>query len=150
MEFRTPSLRRFLIPSDLVYLNFEISLCEASGFGLQELKDDLAGWSATHGFFQCGCDGDVNGDGEITPMDALCAFETYLEICPTSCEIACEDVCCDVNQDGECTPADALCIFQKYLGIPSCLDLPDLIQVEACIGAGFFTCFLPVCEDTSI
>ena len=68
------------------------------------------------------CDGDVNGDGEITPQDALCAFQTYLGICPTSCDIPCENVCCDVTQDGECTPADALCIFQKYLGLPSCLD----------------------------
>ena len=68
------------------------------------------------------CDGDINGDGEITPQDALCAFQTYLGICPTSCDIPCEDVCCDVTQDGECTPADALCIFRKYLGLPSCLD----------------------------
>ena len=68
------------------------------------------------------CDGDVNGDGEITPVDALCAFETYLEICPTSCDIPCEDICCDVTQDGDCTPADALEIFREYLGLPSCLD----------------------------
>ncbi len=68
------------------------------------------------------CNGDVNGDGEITPEDALCAFETYLERCPTSCDIPCEEVCCDVTQHEDCTPADALCIFQKYLEVPSCLD----------------------------
>jgi len=72
--------------------------------------------------FEYSCTGDVNGDGEITPQDALCAFETYLGICPTSCGIACEDVCCDVTQDADCTPADALCIFQKYLGLPGCMD----------------------------
>ncbi len=110
---------------DLVYLNFEIFDSEPGksyGFGLQELKDDLAGWSTSHGCFQSGCDGDVNGDGEITPLDALCAFEAYLSIDPTSCGIPIDEVCGDVNGDGETTPADALCIFQKYLGIPSCLD----------------------------
>ena len=66
-----------------------------------------------------GCDGDVNGDGEITPQDALCAFQTYLGICPTSCDIPCEDICCDVTQDADCTPADALEIFKEYLGLPS-------------------------------
>ena len=39
-----------------------------------------------------------------------------------SCDIPCEEVCCDVTLDDDCTPADALCIFQKYLGLPSCLD----------------------------
>ena len=110
---------------DVVYLNFEVIQCTASAsypLDLQELKDDLAGWPTSGGCFQCGCNGDVNGDGEITPMDALCAFETYLGICPTSCDIPCEEVCCDVTLDDDCTPADALCIFQKYLGLPSCLD----------------------------
>ena len=110
---------------DVVYLNFDVGECIAgssSMLDLQELKDDLAGWSASHGCFQCGCDGDVNGDGEITPQDALCAFQTYLGICPTSCDIPCEAICCDVTLDDDCTPADALCIFRKYLGLPSCLD----------------------------
>ena len=118
-----------IIPSgasgDVVYLNFTVIDCEqGSSYSLylQELKDGIKSWSVSLGCFQCGCNGDVNGDGEITPLDALCAFEKYLEICPTSCDIPCEDVCCDVTQDGECTPADALCIFQKYLGLPSCLD----------------------------
>lgn len=62
------------------------------------------------------CKCDLNGDGTITPQDALCAFQKYLGICPTTCG-PCEEVCCDVNQDGSCTPADALCTFQEYLGI---------------------------------
>jgi hypothetical protein len=109
----------------VVYLNFDVIQCEAGSsypFDLQELKDDLAGWPASLGCFQCGCDGDISGDSEITPQDALCAFETYLQLCPTTCGIPCEDVCCDVTQDVDCTPADALCIFQEYLGLPSCLD----------------------------
>ena len=71
--------------------------------------------------FQCGCPCDVSGDGELTPQDALCAFQTYLGICPTACG-PCEDICCDVNMDEDCTPADALEIFREYLGLPSCLD----------------------------
>lgn len=110
---------------NMVYLHFNVGECVAgssSELNLQGLKDDLGGWPTSSGCFQCGCDGDVNGDGEITPMDALCTFETYLAICPTSCDIPCEEICCDVTGDGDCTPADALCIFQKYLGLPSCLD----------------------------
>lgn len=110
----------------LVELTFDVvcEVCISSFLEPQELKDDIAPWNVSGGCFLacCGCDGDVNRDGEITPIDALCSFEKYLLICPTTCGIACEDVCCDVNQDDECTPADALCIFRKYLMQPSCLD----------------------------
>jgi len=110
-----------------VELTFEVAEtedCICSFLDLQELKDDIAAWSTSGAYFlaNCVCDGDVNDDGEITPMDALCAFEKYLVICPTTCEIPCEQVCCDVTRDGECTPADALCIFLKYMELPSCLD----------------------------
>jgi hypothetical protein len=71
------------------------------------------------------CNGDINGNYEITPMDALCAFQKFLEISPTSCEIPAEDVCCDVNGDFVCSPRDALCIFEHFLGLPSCLDYPQ-------------------------
>jgi hypothetical protein len=108
---------------DLVYLQFDIAdKCHDSKLELRELKDDIGTWRASHGCFGMKCAGDVNDDGEITPKDALCAFEKYLQICPTSCGVPCNEVCCDVNADGECTPADGLCIFRKYLGIPGCLD----------------------------
>lgn len=69
------------------------------------------------------CAGDINGDGEITPGDALAGFERYMGICPTTLSrIECVDVCCDVNKDGVCSPADALCIFNNYLQKPNCLD----------------------------
>jgi len=104
---------------DVAYLNFGVIECEQGSnytLDLQELKDDVAGWSTSLGCFQCGCSCDVNGDGEITPKDALCAFQTYLGICPTACG-PCEEICCDVNGNGECTPQDALEIFREYLGI---------------------------------
>ena len=89
---------------------------EAVRLDLQELVDDITGWSASPGYICGGCRCDVNGDGTITPQDALCAFQKYLGICPTNCG-SCEAICGDVNQDGTTTPGDALCIFQEYLGI---------------------------------
>jgi len=62
------------------------------------------------------CDEDLNGDGVITPADALLAFRCYLESDP------CHD-CTDIDENGAVTPQDALCIFQKYLGlsdVPPC------------------------------
>ncbi|MEW6379513.1 MAG: cohesin domain-containing protein [bacterium] len=83
---------------------------------LEELTDDLAKFSATPGCFCIySCDGDLNGDGSITPKDALIAFQCYLAAGP------CSD-CADVDGNGSVTPADALCLFKKYLGQPSCLD----------------------------
>ncbi|MEW6379559.1 MAG: dockerin type I domain-containing protein, partial [bacterium] len=61
------------------------------------------------------CDGDVNGDGALTPADALMVFRCYLE------SGACSG-CADVNHDGQITPQDALCLFNRFLEQPSCLD----------------------------
>jgi Tol biopolymer transport system component len=111
----------------LVYLKFDIAdECDSSVLELGALTDDIGSWTASPGCFTLAsepeCTGDVNIDGEITPADALCAFEKYMTICPTSCGIECDDLCGDVNGDGETTPADALCIFNKYLGKASCMD----------------------------
>ncbi len=105
---------------DVVSLTFDVSPdCEGIWtVGLQELKDDIASWSATHGCFDCSFTCDVNGDGEVTPQDALCAFQKYLGICPTACG-PCQDIFCDVTGDNDCTPGDALEIFREYLGLPS-------------------------------
>ncbi|MFH0925381.1 MAG: dockerin type I domain-containing protein [bacterium] len=64
--------------------------------------------------------GDINGDGAITPQDALIIFQVYIgkESCPSGSD-------CDVNGDGDISPADALCLFQKYLEQPNCLDTVD-------------------------
>ncbi len=63
--------------------------------------------------------GDLNGDGNVTPQDALQSFQDYLGIIQLS---ECQQAQSNVNGDDSITPADALCIFQKYLGLPSCLD----------------------------
>jgi beta propeller repeat protein len=83
---------------------------------LENLTDHLSQFSVTPGCFCIhNCDGDQNGDGSITPSDALAAFKCYLGSGP------CGD-CSDVNGDGSVTPSDALCLFRKYLGQTSCLD----------------------------
>ncbi|UCG11920.1 MAG: hypothetical protein JSU72_15585 [Deltaproteobacteria bacterium] len=111
---------------NVVYLTFGANYqeCTASTLDLADLVDHIAGWSASGGHLLggCGCDGDVNRDGSITPLDALSAFEKYLSICPTTSGIPCEEVCCDVTGEKECTPLDALCMFKKYLELPGCLD----------------------------
>ena len=57
--------------------------------------------------------GDINGDGQVTPGDALLAFEFFLgrEI-PTSEQFE----AADMNKDGRITPGDALAIFEIFLG----------------------------------
>lgn len=113
----------------VVNLEFDLAAsCSAGQLTLTNLKDDIATWTTSGGCLNLNCcpaiSGDINDDGEITPGDALYAFEAYLGICPTSCGVDCETVrtCGDVNGDGDITPADALCIFQKYLDDPeSCL-----------------------------
>jgi uncharacterized delta-60 repeat protein len=68
----------------------------------------------------CFSNGDVNNDGALTPGDALCAFQIYLNngALPPSCDtpnFECELIAADVNCDSAATPGDALAIFQRYL-----------------------------------
>jgi len=104
---------------DVVLLDFDVSDCTPGRFyalDLQEPKDDISNWPISGGCYQCGCDCDITGDEDVTPQDALCAFQKYLGIEPTDCGPA-EEICCDVTVDDDCTPADALEIFREYLGI---------------------------------
>lgn len=83
---------------------------------LDNLVDHVANFSKTGGCFCVWeCNGDLNEDGQITPMDALIVFRCYLG------SGDCSNYC-DVDGNGLVTPLDALCIFQKFLGKPSCLD----------------------------
>ncbi len=72
----------------------------------------------------CVSNGDVNDDGRLTPGDALCAFQIYLNAgsLPADCDAAnaeCELIAADVSCDGSTTPGDALAIFSRFLqGLP--------------------------------
>ena len=69
----------------------------------------------------CIHNGDVDGSGELTPEDALEAFQIYLN--QYSSPTFQERCSADCNASGSVTPADALCIFLNYLsGSCSCMD----------------------------
>jgi len=89
-------------------------VCEVD---FQELKDDISNWSAPHGCFDCTFTCDINGNGEITPGDAHCAFQMYMGICPMNC-VPSDEICCAVNADGECTPAMPLRSSGSTWGCP--------------------------------
>ncbi|MFP4039584.1 MAG: cohesin domain-containing protein [Desulfosudaceae bacterium] len=104
----------------LGYLAFYSTSPEVTNLEIQGLVDDIAAWTAS-GACLFEATGDCNNDGEVTPADALCAFEKGMEICDTSCG-PCWEVPGDVDQDNDTDMYDALCIFEYYLGLPSCLD----------------------------
>ncbi|NOZ61975.1 MAG: T9SS type A sorting domain-containing protein [Calditrichaeota bacterium] len=94
---------------------------ESVTLGIQNLTDDLSGMNPCDGTFTCqSCLlGDVNNDGTISPGDALCAFQIYLNggnlpsgDCNNECALYAADINCTPNG---ITPGDALYIFQGYL-----------------------------------
>ncbi len=99
-----------------------------SDITLNNLIDDVAGMAACCNTFSCSVclsDGDVNNSKTLSPGDALCAFNIYLNggRLPASCDVPnfdCELIAADVNCDGVVTPSDALAIFTRYLqgGLP--------------------------------
>ncbi|MEK7730150.1 MAG: CARDB domain-containing protein, partial [candidate division KSB1 bacterium] len=99
-----------------------------SDITLNNLIDDVIGMAACCNTFSCTTclnDGDVNNSKTLSPGDALCAFNIYLNggSIPAGCEepnFACEVEASDVNCNGSVTPSDALAIFTRYLqgGLP--------------------------------
>ncbi len=63
--------------------------------------------------------GDVNCDNEITPGDALLAFNIYVETYTPTGDEPCNVMCAaDFDSSGSVTPGDALCIFLQYIEKP--------------------------------
>ncbi len=102
-----------------------------------DLTDDIAGLQPCCNLFACApCDhdGDLNTDKALSPGDALCAFEIFLNggILSASCDLpafACELIAADVNCDNAVTSRDALEIFTRALqGLPpsECFAKPAL------------------------
>jgi hypothetical protein len=115
----------------LMRLRFNVvcSESERSVIAIGGLIEGLAGLSGCCNIFECvvvACvsDGDVNGDHALSPGDAQCAFEIFLNggNLPAACDVpdfGCEVVAADVNCDGSVAPGDALAIFQRFLsGLP--------------------------------
>ncbi len=104
----------------LGYVRFRPSPEAESVVDLQNLDDDMEGWTSSHGCVKRS-DGDLNLDGEVSPDDALCALEKAMVACPTTCG-PCESTLCDVDQNCACTADDSLCMLYWYLELESCLD----------------------------
>ncbi len=68
--------------------------------------------------------GDMDGNGLLTPGDALCVFNTYLNAqqVPASCDAVgydCESSAADADCSGLITPGDALAVYERFLqGLP--------------------------------
>lgn len=81
--------------------------------------------------------GDVNEDAVLTPGDALCAFQIYLNggmppegDCNTPCAMAAADVNCDQTV----TSGDALIIFLAYLqNLTPPLDCPPMKTAQSVV-----------------
>jgi len=112
---------------------------QAGDYPLTFLVTDAAGQSDLTQMtitVEASCNGDLNGDGSITPRDALIAFTCYLGSGP------CPD-CVDVNRDDQVTPQDALCLFKAYLNQPSCLQ-PAQPPLSSLSGQHFHAVIDPV------
>ena len=64
----------------------------------------------------CPHDGDVNQDGNLTPGDALQAFQHFLGRATPALD-DCQQAHANAEnpQSSSITPGDALCIFQRFL-----------------------------------
>lgn len=95
---------------------------DSTNLVISGLTDDLEGINACCSrltFSDCRNDGDVNADGQLSPGDALCALQIFLngQTVPADCNILgnCEVVAGDVNCDSTVTAGDALAIYDAYL-----------------------------------
>ena len=86
------------------------------------LIDDIAGYNtccATVTWSPCSPNGDVNADERLSPRDALCVFEIFMNggnVTP-DCDVDgdCEVIAADVDCNGILNTVDALHIFDRYL-----------------------------------
>ena len=115
----------FLIPGagTLARVTFQVAADAPDGtvvpLTLTNLTDDLSISGVSNGSItislDCADSYDVNGDGSVTPGDALMVLKHYLGTEPLT--DACELLKADANNDDQITPGDALIILQVYLGI---------------------------------
>ena len=109
----------------IIRLCFRVTCAEGdrSEVTISDLVDNVAGLAPCCNVFECATclnDGDLNGDLQLTPNDALCTFQIFLAtgVLPPECdtpEFECELIAADVNCDDTITPSDALSIFTRFL-----------------------------------
>jgi outer membrane protein assembly factor BamB len=109
----------------LVWLKFAAVGSQGAGqysVQLENLGNDLADFPKSGGVLNVLiCNGDLNGDGEVSVTDAALVLDCYLERGPYFASGQCSE-CADVDQDGTIGMNDAKCLFNKTLELPSCLD----------------------------
>lgn len=106
----------------------------ASSSSNAEIEISLSGNMSVTALFEqedppanCQHDGDIDDDGQLTPGDALCAMNIFLngQSVASDCDepnFECEVIAADVNCSDEVTPGDALAIFLRFLGNESPAD----------------------------
>ncbi len=114
---------------------------DQSSLHITNLLDDVSGMNVCGGFFEYDIEctlGDVNMDGNITPADALCAFQVYMNDNDPAdiagCDTECSEKSGDATCDGWTTPQDARDIFEAYVTgtVPECPDdLSKQVPAEA-------------------
>ena len=82
--------------------------------------------TATPGTITVGKLGDVNGDGVVTSVDALCVLRIVVGLpATTNCPIP-PPGNPDINGDGQVTSVDALCILRGVVGLPATANCPAI------------------------
>ena len=116
--------------------------CDKGQIILKNPVDDIAEMNLYDGVFSYGNDcvlGDVNMDETISPADAACTFQLYLNegvSQASECDTDCALDAADVNCDGLISPLDALKIFQAFLEgnesmeCPSSLTKPERKKID--------------------
>lgn len=112
--------------------------CSQSRLIISNLLDHVQGMNIGYGVYSYSSPcplGDVNMDGNITPADALCAFQIYLnggKPTPGSdCDTECALVAADANCNSVITPEDALIIFRAYLDGKKTMECPIAMAKES-------------------
>ena len=108
--------------------------CSQSHLIISNLLDHVQGMNIGYGVYTysspCAL-GDVNMDGNITPADALCAFQIYLNggnpTPGSDCDTDCALIAADANCNGSVTPEDALLIFKAYLDGKKSMQCPAAV-----------------------
>lgn len=69
--------------------------------------------------------GDVNGDGNVTPADAIMILYRYFEVAQSGFN----EAAADINGDGNISPADAIEALYQYFGVSNGSNVKPFINI---------------------